>query len=212
MIALLLAPVLGMQGQVQKTPPWSKGANDPAMKKGYEFQVSDIDNVPDLHGNPADAELVLFIGGNQFFVLLQLIAGFEALHPELKGKIFYETLPPGILRRQIDAGGVVTLGNLTLSVRPDVYEALAQVLRTMQTQGQIENAVEYATNTLAIMVPASNPKHIASLNDLGRADVRLSMPNLWPSFRRCTHLSFWPLNISIHFRSSKDGENKQELI
>jgi ABC-type molybdate transport system substrate-binding protein len=37
--------------------------------------------------------------------------------------------------------------------------------------------VEYATNTLAIMVPASNPKHIASLKDLGRADLRLSMPN-----------------------------------
>jgi len=177
MIALLLVPVVGMPWQVQKTPPWSKGANDPAMNKGYEFQVPDIDNVPDLHGNPADAELVLFIGGNQFFVLPQLIAGFEALHPELKGKIFYETLPPGILRKQIDAGAVVSLGNLTLSVRPDVYEAGAQVLHTMQAQGQIDNVVEYATNTLAIMVPASNPKHVESLNDLGRAHVRLSMPN-----------------------------------
>src|ERR1700674_4855310 len=177
MIALLLVRVLGVPEQVQKTPPWSQGANDPATNKGYEFQVPDIDNVPDLHGNPSNAELVLFIGGNQFFVLPQLIAGFEGLHPELKGKIFYETLPPGILRKQIDAGGVVTLGNLTLSVRPDVYEAGAQELHTMQTQGQVENVVEYATNTLAIMVPASNPKRIASLNDLGRADVRLSMPN-----------------------------------
>jgi ABC-type molybdate transport system substrate-binding protein len=139
--------------------------------------VPDIDNVPDLHDNPADAKLVLFIGGNQFFVLLQLIARFEALHPALKGKIFYETLPPEILRKQIDAGGVVTLGNLTLSVRPDVYEAGPQALHTMQTQGQIESVVEYATNTLAIMVPASNPKRIASLNDLRRPEVRLSMPN-----------------------------------
>jgi hypothetical protein len=78
---------------------------------------------------------VLFIGGNQFFVLPQLIAGFEGLHPELKGKISYETLPPGILRKQIDAAGVVTLGNLSLSIRPDVFEAGAQVLHTMQTQG-----------------------------------------------------------------------------
>jgi hypothetical protein len=46
MIALLLVPVLGLQGQVQKAPPWSKGANDPAMNKGYEFWVPDIDNVP----------------------------------------------------------------------------------------------------------------------------------------------------------------------
>jgi molybdate transport system substrate-binding protein len=177
MIALLLGPVLGIPEQMQKTPPWSQGANDPATNKGYEFQLPDIDNVSDLHGNPSNAELVLFIGGNQFFVLPQLIAGFEGVHLEMKGKILYETLPPGILRKQIDAGGVVTLGNLTLSVRPDVYEAGGQELHTMQTQGRIENVVEYATNTLAIMVLASNPKHVASLNDLGRAEVRLSMPN-----------------------------------
>jgi hypothetical protein len=61
MIALLLVPVLGIPEQVQKTPPWSQGANDPATNKGYEFQVPDIDNVPDLHGNPSNAELVLFI-------------------------------------------------------------------------------------------------------------------------------------------------------
>jgi len=47
-------------------PPWSKGANNPALDKGYEFQVPDIDNVPDLHGNPNQALLVLFVGGNQF--------------------------------------------------------------------------------------------------------------------------------------------------
>ena len=56
-----------------KTPPWSKGANDPAMSESCEFLAPDIDNVPDLHGNPADAELELFIGGNQ----QQLIAGFK---------------------------------------------------------------------------------------------------------------------------------------
>jgi hypothetical protein len=78
----------------QSAPPWSKGANDPAARKGYVFRVSDVHNVPDLHGNPSDAKLVIFIGGNQFFVLPQLITAFEHHHPELKGHIFYETLPP----------------------------------------------------------------------------------------------------------------------
>ncbi len=177
LLALLLAPALCAQGQAQTTPPWSKGANDPATDKGHVFQVPDVDNIPDLHGNPAGADLVLLIGGNQFFVLPQLIAGFEAQHPELKGKIFYETLPPGILRKQIAAGGVVTLGNLTLAVKPDIYEAGARVLHGMAQQGQIESVVEYSTNTLAIMLPASNPKQTDSLKDLGRPDVRLSMPN-----------------------------------
>ena len=158
-------------------PPWSGGANNPAADKGYVFQVPDVDNVPDLHGNPANARLVLFIGGNQFFVLPQLIAGFVQQHPELRGRIFYETLPPGILRRQMAAGGALTLGNLTLQVQPDVYEAGARVLRMMAAKQQVTGVTEYATNTLAIMVPAGNPKHIRSLNDLGKPGLRLSMPN-----------------------------------
>jgi len=122
-IAAMLLPVCISCAYAQATPPWSKGENNPATDKGYVFQVDSIDNVPDLHGNPADAKLVLFIGGNQFFVLPRLIAGFEKLHPELAGHIFYETLPPGILRYQIDKDNTLTLGNLTLHVQPDVYEA-----------------------------------------------------------------------------------------
>lgn len=160
----------------QSMPPWSKGMNDPA-EQGYVFHVPDVDNVPDLHGNPADARLVLFIGGNQFFVLPQLVNEFAQLHPELKGHIFYETLPPGILRRQIAANDTLTLGNLTIRVKPDVFEAGARAVAEMQKAGQLKDIVQYATNDLAIMVHAGNPKHIRSLNDLGRADVRVSMPN-----------------------------------
>jgi ABC-type molybdate transport system substrate-binding protein len=161
----------------QSTPPWSKGANDPAGPKGYVFRVPDVDNVPDLHGNPSDAKLVIFIGGNQFFVLPQLITAFEKHHPELQGDIFYETLPPGILRKQIAAHNAITLGNLTIQVRPDVYEADARELREMEQHGQVNGVVQYATNDLEIMVPAANPKGIQSLKDLGRAEIRLSMPN-----------------------------------
>ena len=161
----------------QAMPPWSKGANDPAAQTGYAFHVADVDNIPDLHGNPDDAQLVLFIGGNQFFVLPQLIAAFEEQNPALKGHIFYETLPPGILRKQIAAGDTLTLGNFTLQVRPDVYEAGAGVLHQMEEKGEVQNVVRYATNDLAIMVRAGNPKHIHSLEDLGRPDVALSMPN-----------------------------------
>ena len=175
--AIVFSSALIAQNKPQTTPPWSKGANDPAINKGYDFQIPDIDNVPDLHGNPMNAKLVIFIGGNQFFVLPQLIAGFEEQHPELKDHIFYETLPPGILRKQIAAGNTLTIGNLTLDVQPDIYEAGARVLHEMAGKGGVKDVVEYATNTLAIMVPAGNPRHIVSLKDLGRADIKLSMPN-----------------------------------
>jgi ABC-type molybdate transport system substrate-binding protein len=105
------------------------------------------------------------------------VAAFEAHHPELAGHIFYETLPPGILRRQMAAHNTITLGNLTLTVQPDVYEAGARVLSQMQQAGQVTNVVRYASNNLEIMVKAGNPKGIHSLNDLARPDVRLSMPN-----------------------------------
>jgi len=174
---LALAMFSAIIGFAQTTPPWSKGANDPATEKGYTFHVSDIDNIPDIHGNPFGAKLVIFIGGNQFFVLPQLIAAFEQQHPELDGHVFYETLPPGILRKQIAANDTITLGNLTLQVKPDVYEAGARVLKQMEQANQVKGIVQYATNDLEIMIPAANPKNIQSLKDLGRPDVALSMPN-----------------------------------
>ncbi len=161
----------------QAPPPWSKGANDPATQKGYVFHVSDVDNVPDLHGNPCNTRLLMFIGGNQLFVLPQLVAAFERQHPELMGHIYYETLPPGILRRQIAADDTLTLDNLTIQVKPDVYEAGVRAVRQMELNGKLSGVVEYATNDLEIMVPAGNPKHIESLKDLVRPDIRLSMPN-----------------------------------
>lgn len=169
--------VFAIGARAQQSPPWSQGRNNPAADKGYVFQVDDIDNVPDLHGNPNNANLVLFIGGNQFMVLPDLVAGFEQQHPELRGRIFYETLPPGILRKQMAHDGTLTLGNLTLQVHPDVYHAGARVLAEMEKDKQVESTSAYATNQLEIMVRAGNPHHINSLRDLSRDDIRLSMPN-----------------------------------
>jgi len=176
-LPLILASGIAIAAAAQQAPPWSQGRNNPAADKGYVFQVEDVDNVPDLHGNPVGAQLVLFIGGNQFMVLPDLVAGFEKLHPELRGHIFYETLPPGILRRQMEHNGILTLGNLTLQIHADVYEAGARVLAQMEQQGQVEKSLHYASNQLEIMVHAGNPLGIRSLRDLGRKDVRLSMPN-----------------------------------
>lgn len=177
---LILALVVGLGGitaTAQQAPPWNRGRNNPASDKGYIFQVDDVDNVPDLHGNPLGAELVLFIGGNQFMVLPDLVEGFEKQHPELRGHIFCETLPPGILRRQMEHDGILTLGNLTLQAHADVYEAGARVLAEMEQKGQVEKPVHYASNQLEIMVHAGNTHRIRTLRDLGRSDIRLSMPN-----------------------------------
>jgi ABC-type molybdate transport system substrate-binding protein len=172
-----LAALLALGLQAQTAPPWSKGLNDPAADKGFFFEVPDIDNVPDLHGNPAGAGLVLFVGGNQFFVMPRLVAGFEKLHPELAGRIFYETLPPGVLLKQMENGNTVTLGNLTIGIAPDIYEAGASALEELRKEHRVDQVVAYAINDLQIMVLSGNPKHIATLDDLAKKDVRVAMPN-----------------------------------
>ncbi|HZQ42371.1 MAG TPA: substrate-binding domain-containing protein [Acidobacteriaceae bacterium] len=175
--AAILALGLPIASLAQSMPPWSNGMNNPAPEKDQILGAADVDNVPDLHGNPEGAALVLFVGGNQFFVMPALIRGFERNHPELRGRIFYETLPPGLLRKQMEEGGLLTLGNLTLRVKPDVYEAGAQTIDELVKTGAIDHATRYTTNNLEIMVAKGNPKGIKSLRDLARGDLRLSMPN-----------------------------------
>jgi molybdate transport system substrate-binding protein len=77
----------------------------------------------------------------------------------------------------MEQNDTITIGNLTLKAVPDVYEAGAAVLGEMQQQGTVELVTRYATNDLAIMVAAGNPKHIAGLKDLAAPSIRLAMPN-----------------------------------
>jgi ABC-type molybdate transport system substrate-binding protein len=159
-------------------PPWSHGANNPALVKGVEFTVPEVENLPDFHGNPIQPSLVIFVGGNYFFAMAPLVAAFEQQYPNLKGKIFYETLPPGILAKQIEQGGTITVGNMSLTVHPDVFAAGLNRIETEIKDGfAVGPAIPYVTNDLTIMVPRNNPRHIARLADLAKPGVRLSMPN-----------------------------------
>jgi molybdate transport system substrate-binding protein len=162
-------------------PPWQHGANNDAMDRGFEFTVPEVDVLADFHGNLADPKLVLYVGGNYFFAMAPLVEAFEAEHPDYKGRVFWETIPPGLLVKQMQAGGTITVGNMTWTAKPDAYFAGLLKVDELIDQGLLTGpAVPYVTNTLAIMVPKGNPAHIAGLKDLGRANVRLAMPN--PAF------------------------------
>ena len=162
-------------------PPWQHGENNPALNKGLEFTVPDADNLADFHGNLNDPLLVLYYGGNSFFTMAPLMKAFEAKYPQYKGRVYFETLPPGLLVKQMANGGTITVGNMTWTVKPDAYFAdLNAVKGLIDSKVLTGPAVPYVTNDLAIMVVAGNPLHITGLADLGRADVRLAMPN--PAF------------------------------
>lgn len=162
-------------------PPWSHGANNPATYKGLEFTVPEIDDMPDFHGNLDNPKLVLYVGGNYYFAMAPLVAAFQREHPEYAGRIFYVTIPPGLLAKALESRYTFTSGNMTFTARPDVFAAGAKKVQALVASGRLSApAVSYATNTLTIMVPKGNPGHITSLRDLGRPGVRIVMPN--PAF------------------------------
>ncbi len=196
--AVAYADAGGWQGRAQPPayqerifPPWSHGANDPAGPKGLQFTVPEVDDLADFHGDPFKAKLVLYVGGNYYFAMAPLVAAFEREHPSLQGRIYSETLPPGILLRQIRADGTITVGNMTWTARPDVYAAGKRKVLALIARGILRGpAISYATNDLAIMIPRGNPGHIRNLRDLARPGVRVVMPNpAWEGVARQIQLS-----------------------
>ena len=177
--------------QEQVFPPWQHGGNNPAMHEGLEFTVPEVDDLADFHGSIDNPQLTIFVGGNYYFAMAPLVKAFEKEYPALRGKIYYETLPPGILIKQMKQGGTITIGNMTWTIKPDVYAAGLKKVNAFIKEGLLQGpAVPYVTNDLTIMIPKGNPAHITGLQDLGKPGVRLSMPNpAWEGVARQIKMS-----------------------
>jgi ABC-type molybdate transport system substrate-binding protein len=146
---------------------------------GKAFQAPRIDQLMDFYGDVTDPQLVVFLAGNQFMVVPELIDAFRKTHPKIQ-RVFVETIPPGVLAAQIEQGALV-VGSMRISLKPDVFAAgAASIKRLQEEHGWFESTGGYASNDLVLMVRKGNPKRINSLSDLARADIRIAMPN--PAF------------------------------
>jgi molybdate transport system substrate-binding protein len=146
------------------------------------------DRADDLHNLDiaGSADLVLFVAGNQFMVMDDLIHAFQEEHPKV-AKIFYETLPPGLELKQILAGGAL-FRDRVIDVIPDVYASVTEkAMKRLEEGGFIGKGdyFLYLHNRLVFMVPEGNPAQITSVADLGRDDVRISQPN--PEYEDIAH-------------------------
>lgn len=85
-----------------------------------DLPIIPFDRGDDLHNlEMADsADLVLFMAGNQFMAMQEIITGFQKEYPDIN-RIFYETLPPGLELKQILAGGA-QFRDILLDVYPDI--------------------------------------------------------------------------------------------
>lgn len=163
-------------------PPWNKPPGS-----AVEFTIKGINNVPDLYGDIVDPQLVVFFAGNQFMCIDDLLEGFKKKHPHIQ-RIFAETLPPGILAKQIE-GGSLTIGNLRITHKPDVYTAGKSRIELMEDHfSRIET---YAYNKLSLMVPKGNPQKVRGLADLNNKNIRVSMPNpAWEGIGRQIEIAY----------------------
>ncbi|MCD6320108.1 MAG: substrate-binding domain-containing protein [Candidatus Desulfofervidaceae bacterium] len=124
------------------------------------------------------ADLILFVAGNQFMVMEELLGAFQQSYPEIK-HIFYETLPPGLELKQILAGGAVFQDKI-LPGTPDVYAAVSEEAMHVLEKNELIRKSDYFIylhNRIVLMVREGNPLGIASVLDLGKDEVRISQPN-----------------------------------
>jgi len=131
------------------------------------------------YGNIGDsykAGLVLYLAGNQFMVMDELIKDFLKKHPGIKS-VYVETIPPGqILKGQILKQGKINGQNTAMN--PDVYASVnLGHLKKLKAEGMMDRYKIYTHNKLALMVAAGNPKGINGPRDLARDDLVQSHPN-----------------------------------
>lgn len=139
------------------------------------FEAPPFDASDDLCGDLVNARLRGLFAGNQYMALPDLVAGFLAASPE-DGPVFYETLPPGILVEQLRRGGL-RLGRLLPHFTPDVIAASPRSLEALRREGLVGEAKVYAWNRLTLLVAHGNPAGIRGIEDLGRAGIRVALPD-----------------------------------
>jgi ABC-type molybdate transport system substrate-binding protein len=122
-----------------------------------------------------DAKLVLWLAGNQFFAMDDVVHAFQKGHAGTTVGLI--TLPPGLLLQAIKAGGWAYAGH-EYRGSPDVYASVSLGhLKQLKQAGLMDSYMVYMHNELQIMVAKDNPKHVTKIDDLARPDVQTSMPN-----------------------------------
>jgi len=122
------------------------------------------------------AELVMYLAGNQFMVMEDLIKDFQSKHPDIK-TIYVETIPPGqIFKKQLLKQGEIN-GEKT-SMTPDLFASVnINHLKKLKGKGLMNDHIIYLHNKLELMVAKGNPKGIKGPMDLSRDDIVQSHPN-----------------------------------
>lgn len=158
------------------TAPMTATAQDAGHSKDYRTFHAGGETAYGQIGDSYTADLVMYLAGNQFMVMEDLIKDFQGKNPEIKA-VYVETIPPGqILKSQILKQGEID-GQKTAQ-NPDLYASVnLGHLKTLRSKDIMDDYIVYIHNKLELMVAKGNPKKIAGAQDLGRDDLVQSHPN-----------------------------------
>lgn len=157
----------------------------------FSVTVPETEIIGQFHGDPINADLRIYMAGNQFVVMDLLVEEFKKLHPHIKN-IFYVTIPPGKELNWILSGGIEikaenSLGQsgFQLRVLPDVYTTVNKGhMDQLNTAGFIKKYQIYAHNRLVLMVNSNDPLAETALDPamfyalMSDPDVVVSEPDI----------------------------------
>ncbi len=146
--------------------------------QGHDYRTFHADGGIDYGkiGDSYKADLVMYLAGNQFMVMEELIKDFQKKNPDIK-TVYVETIPPGqILKGQILKQGQIN-GQDTAQ-NPDLFASVnLGHLKKLKGKGVMHDYMTYTHNKLELMVAKGNPKNIKGPKDLARDDLVQSHPN-----------------------------------
>jgi ABC-type molybdate transport system substrate-binding protein len=186
--ALAAAVVAGCATQAGDKPGAAAAAASPAASafatippnkdndlKLYYGDGRIVKGVDALARMQQDADLILWLAGNQFFAMDDVVGAFQKQNPGTKVGLI--TLPPGLLLTAIEKGGWTYQGR-TVAGLPDVYASVnLGHLKRLKQKEMMDTYAIYMHNEMELMVAKGNPKVIKGIKDLVRPDVRTSLPN-----------------------------------
>ena len=96
-----------------------------------------VNGTPALEKMNSDANLTLWLAGNQFFAMEEVIKAFQKDQPKV-GNVAVITLPPGIILNAINKGGWNYEGK-DYTLQPDIYASVdLGHLKTLKGKGTMD--------------------------------------------------------------------------
>jgi len=146
-------------------------ANLPVIPDSREDDLHHLDTLE-------TSQLNLFMAGNQFMVMRELVDTFRHQNPQIRN-IYYQTLPPGLQLKQILADGA-WFRSIRIEAKADIYTSVnVKAMEKLADAGKIDPGSYrlYLHNRLVLLVPSGNPASIAAVTDLGGDHIRISQPD-----------------------------------